>query len=56
MTAMRHNAVIRPLADRLHAAGKAYKVIVIACMHKLLTLLNAMLARDEPWAPRLPSA
>ncbi len=56
MTAMRHNPVIKPLADRLHAAGKAYKVIVIACMRKLLTLLNAMLARDEPWAPRLPSA
>ena len=52
MTAMRHTPVIRPLAGRLRTAGKAHQVIVIACMHKLLTLLNAMLAHDEAWAPR----
>jgi len=52
MTAMRHNPVIRAVADRLRAAGKAHKVIVIACQHKLLTLLNAMIAHDELWAPR----
>jgi len=52
MTAMRHTPVIRPLAGRLRTAGKAHQVIVIACMHKLLTLLNAMVARGEAWAPR----
>jgi len=52
MTAMRHTPVIRPIAGRLRTAGKAHQVIVIACMHKLLTLLNAMVARGEAWAPR----
>jgi transposase len=39
------NPVIKPFADRLAKAGKASKVAIVACMRKLLTLLNAM-ARD----------
>jgi transposase len=45
LAAMRFNPVIRAFAQRLRAAGKAGKVVVVACMRKLLTLINAM-ARD----------
>jgi transposase len=45
LSAMRFNPVIHAFAARLAAAGKPGKVVVVACMRKLLTLLNAM-ARD----------
>jgi transposase len=49
IAAIRSNPVIRAFSDRLAAAGKAAKVRIVACMRKLLTLLNAM-ARDRlPW-------
>lgn len=34
---------------RLLAAEKAKKVALVACMHKLLTILNAMLKKNEEW-------
>jgi transposase len=46
VSAIRCNPVIRALSDRLRAAGKAAKVRIVACMRKLLVLLNAM-ARDN---------
>lgn len=45
VAAIRWNPVIKPFAQRLRKAGKAWKVTIVACMRKLLTLLNAM-ARD----------
>lgn len=54
-SAMRFNPVIAVFAARLKAAGKPDRVRVIACMRKLLTILNALLAKDEMWAPRLPT-
>jgi transposase len=42
LTAVRHNRVIRAFYLRLLAAGKLKKVALIACMRKLLTILNAM--------------
>jgi transposase len=55
-TAMRFNAVIRRFADRLRAAGKPFKVIVVACMRKLLTILNVMIRENQPWNPKLQKA
>src|SRR5258708_22824307 len=49
LRATRCNPVIRRYYDRLLAAGKAKKVAVVACMHKLLTILNAMLKHQTPW-------
>lgn len=49
LVAMRCNPVIRAFAERLAAAGKPPKVVITACMHKLLTILNAMLRHGEPW-------
>ena len=45
LAAIRVNPVIRAFARRLRAAGKLAKVTIVACMRKLLSLLNAM-ARD----------
>lgn len=45
IAAMRFNPVIKSFADGLKAAGKLPKVAIVACMRKLVTLLNAM-ARD----------
>lgn len=49
LTARRCNPIIRRLAKRLESAGKAYKVIMVACMRKLLTILNAIVATRKPW-------
>jgi transposase len=56
LVATRWNAVIRAFYQRLLVAGKPKKVALIACMRKLLTILNAMKRSGEAWAPRpLPS-
>ena len=39
---------------RLVAAGKKKKVALVACMHKLLTLLNALVRKGEKWRPPTP--
>lgn len=52
ISAMRCNPIIRPFAERLIAAGKAFKVAMIACMRKLVTILNVMVRNNEHW--RMP--
>ena len=49
LVAMRHNRVIRTFYERLLAAGKLKKVAMVACMRKLLTILNAMVKAGKPW-------
>jgi transposase len=49
LTATRHNPAIKTFYDRLLAAGKLPKVALIACMRKLLTILNAMVKTKQPW-------
>ena len=49
IVAMRHNPVIRAFYERLLAAGKPKKVAIVACMRKLLTILNAMLRDQAAW-------
>ena len=49
--AIRCNPVIRAFYQRLRAAGKAPKVAAVAAMHKLLTILNAMVKAQRPWQP-----
>ncbi len=50
LAAKRHNPVIAAFARRL--AGKKPKVIVVACMRKLLVALNAMLRDGKDWKPK----
>jgi len=49
LTATRRNAVIAAFYRRLRAAGKPFKVAMTACMHKLLTILNAMVKHNTYW-------
>lgn len=49
--ASRFNPLIRPLYERLVAANKPKKVALVACIRKLLTILNAMLKRHAVWDP-----
>jgi transposase len=51
LSAMVHNPAIRAFRARLRAAGKLPKVVVVACMRKLLTILNAMVRDSAPWNP-----
>lgn len=53
LSAKKHNPVIRAFAARLLAKGKPPKVVLTACMRKLLVILNAMLRTEETWEPRL---
>lgn len=52
MTAMRWNPVITAFAQTLRAKGKSHKMIVVACMRKLVSILTTMVANDEEWNPR----
>jgi transposase len=49
ITAIRCNSVIKAFATRLKQAGKPAKVIIVACMRKLLTIMNTMLKINAPW-------
>jgi transposase len=51
LAATRHNPVIRRHYERLTGAGKPKKVAIVACMRKLLTILNAMLRDATVWDP-----
>lgn len=53
LSAIRHNPVIKAFYARLIAAGKENKVAITACMHKLLTILNAMIKNSTPWNPKM---
>ena len=54
LVAVRHNPVLAAFYQRLRRAGKAPKVALVAAMHKLLTIINAMVKAETPWAA--PSA
>ena len=49
VAAMRANAVIRAFYQRLRQAGKPAKVALVACMRKILTILNAMVRNQTRW-------
>ena len=51
LVARRWNPVIRSFAQRLKAEGKPGKLITIACMHKLVVIVNAMLRDRSMWNP-----
>jgi transposase len=53
VTAIRCNPVIHTFAQRLKAAGKPAKVVIVACMRKLLSIMNAMLKSNSPWNPKI---
>jgi transposase len=56
LSASQHNSVIRAFYQRLLQAGKPHKVALVACMRKLLTILNAMISHGTPWQPQLAAS
>jgi transposase len=52
VSAIRCNPVIKQFAAKLKLAGKAPKVVIVACMRKLLTIMNAMIKSNSPWNPK----
>lgn len=52
ISAIRFNSRIKPFAERLKQAGKPGKVIIVACMRKLLTIMNTILKNNTPWSPQ----
>lgn len=49
MSAIQCHPTIKPMYQRLVAAGKPRKVALIACMRKQLTILNAMMKSGQRW-------
>lgn len=49
LVGVQHNPVIASFYERLLKAGKAKKVALVACMRKLLTILNAMIRSNTVW-------
>lgn len=52
VSAIRCNDTIKAFAERLKKAGKPPKVVIVACMRKLLTIMNSMLKNNTPWNPQ----
>lgn len=50
LTAIRCNPVIRQFAERLKGNGKPFKVVITACMRKLLVILNTLVKTDTHWS------
>lgn len=51
LVAVRHNKVIRRFYEHLLSKGKTKMTALIACMRKLITILNIMVARNQTWNP-----
>jgi transposase len=52
LTARRCNPIIRHFSLRLEKQGKSFKVVITACMRKLLVILNALIRDQILWTPR----
>jgi transposase len=53
LTARRCNPVISLFAQRLENEGKAFKVVITACMRKLLIILNTMIRNQTLWTAKI---
>ena len=54
-SATRYNPVIKEFYERLMAKQKPFKVVMTACMRKLLTIINVMVRDSTPWkSPEVP--
>jgi transposase len=52
LAARRCNPTIKAFAKRLEAQGKAFKIVLTACMRKLLIILNSMIRSNTSWRPK----
>lgn len=51
LVAVKHNPKLRATYEHLLAQGKSKMVALIACMRKLVTILNVMVRQKTPWQP-----
>lgn len=51
LSAVRHNPVLKTSYQALLERGKSKKLALVACMRKLLVILNAILRDSSPWDP-----
>ena len=56
LTGVRFNPVLRDFYQRLTKQGKVHKVAMVACMRKLLCILNAMVRNKKKWSLPLQKA
>jgi len=56
LVAVRHNPPVRAFYQRLRGKGKAAKAALVACMRKLLVILNAMIRDKTHWRQTAPAA
>lgn len=56
LVATKCNPPLRAFAERLYARGKPAKLVLTACIRKLLVFLNAMMREKTGWAPRAAAA
>jgi transposase len=56
LVAVQHNPVLKAFYTRLRASGKAPKMALTACMHKLICILNAIARSGQPWQSPPPNA
>jgi transposase len=49
LVAIRYNKQIKDFYERLRRVGKQKKVAIVACMRKLLIIMNAMMKHNQPW-------
>ena len=53
LSAIQHNEVLRAFYQRLVSRGKPRKVALVACMRKMLTILNGILRDKTTWNPQI---
>jgi len=53
LSARRFNPIVKALSERLLARGKSFKVMMVACMRKLLTILNTIATTGTTWRNEL---
>jgi transposase len=56
LSASRFDPVIKAFYEHLLAVGKPKKLALTACMHKLLTIINAVIKSGKPWQAGYPQA
>lgn len=56
LSATRYNPVIREFYQRLVAEGKLKKAALVACMRKMIVILNAMIRDGKEWEPNITQA
>lgn len=56
LSAVRFDPCLKAFYERLLQAGKPKKVALVACMHKLLTIINAVIKSGKPWQAGYPQA